>query len=222
MFSSTPAFADDNVLYEGPFVGLQISLATLQDSHSDPSYWYYGNKDFGMRATNLVAGLRAGWDIERNRVVAGVVAEVNFGKLDTYRETNAMDPSYAIGARINHFGSVRGKLGYREGRAVASVNFGVALSDRIDRYDETDGTGQRYREHGKRVGWVAGAELAVAANRRVFVAVGISHSQFGRSQHVLLSEAGAPEIANQLSTKPVTFVQQSSADTISFSLNRRF
>lgn len=219
--ATAPAFAQDEAVFGGPYIGVQVSAARLQDKHTDLDYWYHGVDNFGMDETNAMGGIRAGYDYVSGSLIAGVLAEVNFGSLNTFRETTPVDPSYAIGAKIKTLGSVRAKLGVTSGKLAAFVTGGVAFADTKHRYLETDTSGEAYYEaKGSRTGYVLGVGAAYALNQHSSIGLDVSRYQFDSKTHELLGTGNGGSTLN--APWDYFFRQKDNVETIALSYSYRF
>ena len=57
MASTANAQADASP-FTGPYVGVQVGYANLQDVHDDLDYWYDNFKNYRQTDANIVAGVR--------------------------------------------------------------------------------------------------------------------------------------------------------------------
>jgi outer membrane immunogenic protein len=221
--TGTAALAQDNASsFGGFYLGAQVSGARLTDKHSDYQEWYDGVRNSKKSKTKVQVGVRGGYDFVSGHLIAGVLGEVNFGKINTFHEHNPSDPEYAIGTRIKMLGSARAKAGFTSGRFALTANGGFAFNDSKQRYRETDGTGQFYNGHGKRTGWVLGAEAAYALTQHVSLGLDYSHYQFGRGRHVILDSSGVPEDGSSASDGLYHWSQKDAVDSVGLNVSYRF
>lgn len=190
--SVQPVSAKDSELPSGPYVGVQVGGARVQDKHSDIQGWYNGVTDFGMNKGGVIGGARIGYDFVINNYQAGVMAEANFGTLDTFAETSKTWTEYKIGSRTTLLGSVRAKLGLRAGKTTFHANGGWAFSNSRHRYAETDGSGQYFSDKGSQSGWVGGFGIDQSIGAHTSIGILASHYQFSQVDHVLLEANGTP------------------------------
>jgi opacity protein-like surface antigen len=180
--------------FGGPYAGIQGSIGQVDDVHVDEDYWYTNTSGSLTSDRGALVGLRAGYDILSGNLLAGVMAEASFGKIDTHQETSAdpiNDPHYAIGTKVKFLGSVRGKLGVVQGKLAAFVTGGLAFSDAKQRFGDTDGSDEFFKGKGDRTGYVLGLGAAWAIGKST---LGIDYSQykFGAKHHEVMYDVGDP------------------------------
>ncbi len=221
-----PAFAQDVESVSGPYVGVQIAAARVLDTHTDSQGWYYAVSDFGMEQNGTIGGVHAGYDLGKGALVLGVLAEVNFGTLDTYAEATPEFIAYEIGSRSTMLGSARAKLGIHSGRLTAFANGGVAFSNAKHRYLEIDGSADYFGGNGSRTGWVAGIGFDYSLTKHSSIGLTASRYQFGRSEHLLLDSAGIPNDCSWSATATPDnlchFTMRDKFDTVAISYSFRF
>jgi len=221
--TGTAAYAEDGQSYFGGFyLGAQVSGARLTDKHSDHQYWYDGVHNAGYSKTKAQFGVRGGYDFTSGSLLAGVLGEVNFGKVSTFREISPSDPSYAIGTRIKMLGSVRARAGIASGRLALTANGGIAFNDNKQAYRETDGTGEYYNGKGKRTGWVVGLGAAYAMAQHISLGLDFSHYQFGSGRHIILAPNGTPRTGSDAADDHWHWSQKDSVNSLALSVNYRF
>lgn len=190
MASAQPALASDSSTFDGPYVGVQAAAARVQTKHSDDQYWYNGVENFITEDSGVIGGVHAGYNMVKGSLLAGVEAEVNFGTLNSYRETTPKDETYAIGSRTTMLGSLRAKLGVAGDKFAAHVNGGYAFSNAKHNYLETDGSDDYFNDKGDRSGWVLGLGFDYALSANSSLGLSASHYQFGGKDHALLDSTG--------------------------------
>jgi outer membrane immunogenic protein len=180
--------------FAGPYVGIQAGIAQLDDRSDDIDYWYdqiggLRNSDHGAQA-----GLRVGYDAVFGKVLVGALAEGSIGKLNAFGEASSdvTDPHYAIGTRLTHLGSIRGKLGVTDGRLAAFATGGFAFSNAKHRFRATDGGDDTFDSKADRSGYVLGLGMAYAFNNNMSVGVDYSHYEFGSDTNEVLYSDGDP------------------------------
>lgn len=211
--TSQAAFAQDASAFAGPYLGVQVSAARAQDRHTDLDYWYNDLVDARYEDGGAMAGAKAGYDHVSGSLLVGAFAEVQFGKLNTVVDVSPDNPTYAIGAKTDMLGSVRGKLGVTSGKLAASVNGGWAFSDADHLMGDTDGSTEGYAEKGDRSGYVLGAGVQYAVSNNVNLGLDFSHYQFGTKTHEVLEDGTGLDYF---------FEQQDKFQTVSFSINYSF
>ena len=190
---AAPALAQDTAppaesAFAGPYVGMQIGRSKLESIHSDSDYYYNGEKDGTTLDRRVTFGLRAGYDFVSGPLIAGALAEVNFGKFDSFKApySDGGDEQYAIGTRVSRYGSVRGKIGLTDGNLAAFVTAGLARSNARQRFSEIDEVQPDFFSNkGDRSGTVIGLGVDYAIGRSN---IGLDYSEyrFGtRSQQVI-------------------------------------
>jgi opacity protein-like surface antigen len=179
--------------FGGPYAGIQGSIGQVDDVHVDEDYWYTNTSGSITSDRGALVGLRAGYDFLSGNLLAGVMAEASFGKIDTHQETSAnpSDPQYAIGTKVKFLGSVRGKLGIAQGKLAAFVTGGLARSDAKQRFGDTDGSNEFFRGKGDRTGYVLGLGAAWAIGKST-VGLDYSHYEFGAKRHEVMYDVGDP------------------------------
>lgn len=197
--SAQPALAGDST-FDGPYVGVQAAAARVQTTHSDNQDWYNGVQDFITEDSGVIGGVHAGYTKVKGSLLAGVEAEVNFGTLDSFRETTPLSPSYAIGSRTTMLGSVRAKLGLASDTIAANINGGFAFSNSKHNYLESDGSDDYFNDKGSRSGWVVGLGFDYAVSANSTLGLSVSHYQFGTKDHLLLDSTGVQNDCSWSST----------------------
>ncbi len=188
-FLSTAALADSNY-FGGAYGGVQVGNSQLTTQHSDLNYWYSGVSDVGVTAQSAVGGLRVGYDWVKNAAIYGVLAEGSFGNQSSFREIGASQNLYKIGSEVNNFGSVRAKAGIVSEKIALFATAGVAFADIKHKYQETDGSSEKFNAKGEQTGYVFGAGAAYAFNEKSSIGFDISRYQFGSSTHELIGSNG--------------------------------
>jgi hypothetical protein len=221
---STNAFAQGTEFFGGPYVGVQIGATRLEDKHTDVDDWYNDLRNAQSEKTRVTGGIRAGYDYVSGSLIAGVLAEASFGKVNTYRDfsQNPANPDYSIGSKITALGSVRAKFGVTSGKLAAFATGGVAFANVKDTYRETDGSGQYYDTKGKRTGYVIGLGAAYAVNAHSSIGFDVSNYQFGTKTNVLLAPGGAVETGGSGPGGIARFRQRDRAQSVNVSYNFRF
>lgn len=179
LLSAPAAFAQDSSPFSGGYVGVQAGLAQIDSAHTDLDYWYYAAQNQSKKDSGVQAGVKAGYDIVSGALIAGVLAEVNVGKVNSFAEVTPEDPSYAIGTKTTMLGSARAKLGFTSGNLAAFATGGLAFSNAKHKYRETDGTGEYFDGKGDRSGYVLGFGAAYAVSKNASIGLDISRYQFG-------------------------------------------
>lgn len=190
LLSAPAAFAQDSSPFAGGYVGVQAGVAQIDSAHSDLDYWYYGGQDQSKKDSGVRAGVKAGYDIVSGALLAGVLAEVNVGKVNSFAEVTPKDPSYAIGTKTTMLGSARAKLGFTSGNLAAFATGGLAFSNAKHMYRETDGSGEYFGGKGDRSGYVLGFGAAYAVSKNGSIGLDISRYQFGSRTHALRDSDG--------------------------------
>ena len=189
--AATPALAQDVSPFAGPYAGIQGTVGQVDDVNTDLDYWYTGT-DVRTSDRGLLVGLRAGYDMTSGPLLFGVLAEASIGKINSYEEVGTSgDDVFENGTKINKLGSVRAKLGVTSGNLAAFVTGGLAFSDADQRYNETDGSDERYSGKGDRSGYVLGLGAAYVLNARTTIGLDYSHYEFGSKHHDLREEDGS-------------------------------
>lgn len=188
---ASTANAQDASPFAGPYVGLQGSVAQIDDVNTDLDYWYTGT-DVRTSDRGGMIGLRAGYDMVAGPLLYGALIEGSIGKLDSYEEVGTSgDLVFENGTKVKKLGSVRAKLGLNSGNLAAFVTGGFAFSDAKQRYFETDGTDEAYSGKGDRSGYVLGLGAAYAINANSSLGLEYSHYEFGSRTHDLLEDDGS-------------------------------
>jgi outer membrane immunogenic protein len=182
--------------FGGPYVGVQGSIAQVDDIHRDLDYWYTDTSGSITSDRGAMIGLRGGYDFLSGNLLAGVLAEASIGKVDTFQETAAdpanEEPQYAIGTKVKFLGSVRGKLGIAQGNLAAFVTGGLAFSDAKQRFGDTDGSNETFSGKGDRTGYVLGLGAAWSLNDHMTAGLDYSHYEFGKKRHEVIDD-GDPQ-----------------------------
>jgi opacity protein-like surface antigen len=221
--TGTAAFAaDGEANFGGFYVGAQVSGTKLTDKHTDRDFWYYNLTNDGQSKTKAMVGVRGGYDFTSGLLLAGVLAEVNFGKITAAKEVTPQDPSYRIGTRIKMLGSVRARAGIASGKLAVTGNVGFAFNDSKQAYLETDGSDNFYSGKGKRTGWVVGASAAYAMTPHISLGLDFSHYQFGKKNHVILDGSGVAETGSDASDDLWHFTQKNNVDSVGVNVSYRF
>jgi uncharacterized protein YhjY with autotransporter beta-barrel domain len=194
---ATPALAQDapasGSAFAGPYLGVQIGRGKVESIHSDPDYYYNGEKDGTTVDTGITAGVRVGYDFVSGPLLAGVIGEYNFGKLNSIEEaadSSCCDGEYEIGTRVTRYGSLRGKIGLTDGNLAAFVTAGLARSNARQRFIETDtGSPSTFSGKGDRSGSVIGMGVDYAFGRST---LGLDYSEyrFGQRSHEVIYSDG--------------------------------
>jgi outer membrane immunogenic protein len=107
---------DSSITTDGTFPGLPPAPAT-----------YYGAPRT-VKADGFVGGVQAGYNAQFGALVLGVEADYQFADLD--RTTNYLGsvagPYYLTNAKLNQFGTVRGRVGYAFDRFMVYGTGGLA------------------------------------------------------------------------------------------------
>jgi opacity protein-like surface antigen len=201
-------------LFAGPYAGVQVGIGRLADTHNDLDDWYYNARDARNTDNGVIGGVRVGYDAQFSHFLVGALAEGSIGKLNTNSEYTPEDPSYEIGAKISHLGSIRGKLGLTSGKLAAYGTAGIGFANIKHKYRETDGSGELYDAKGDRSGFVYGAGVAYAVNGKSNVAFDISQYDFGKKTHELFEDDGTGT--------DYFFTQKNNVRTLTLSYNYRF
>lgn len=178
--------------FSGPYVGVQIGYADLEDVHDDLDFWYDNLKNFKQQDENLVGGVRVGYDhVFGPGVLVGVVGEFSLTDLDTVGPTQPDDDTYEIGAKVRHLGSVRGKLGFTSGKLAVYGTAGLGFANIKHHMMDIDGSSEGYDEKGDRTGFVFGVGGAIAINARSSFGLDLSQYNFGSRTHEVLETDGS-------------------------------
>lgn len=179
--------------FGGPYVGVQGSLAQLDSDWRDDDFWYDGTTKSRNSDRGGMIGLRAGYDIAYGNIVAGALAEVSFGKVNTRDEAFADndDPTYVIGTKLSRLGSLRGKLGVGSGNLAAFATAGIAFSNAKQRGRDVDGSSETWGGKGDRTGYVLGLGGSWLMGNSS-IGVDYSHYEFGKKSHEVIDEDGDP------------------------------
>lgn len=222
--ASTSAFAQDRA-FGGPYVGAQLGIAQIRDKHSDLDDWYGGDLHVSAKKTRVAGGVRAGYDYVAGSLIAGALAEVSFGSLNTFRQFHPYSTSYdqyALGAKITALGSLRAKLGVTGGKLAGFVTGGVAFANTKLRYRESDGTGEYYNNHGKRVGYVVGIGAAYALSPHSSIGLDASLYQFGTRNSIILAPSGDPRTTSASDNGFYNWHQRQRVETVAVSYTYHF
>ncbi len=187
--SAQSAFAQDTT-WSGPYVGIQAGAARAETVHSDLDDWYYNYQNFKSDKTDVVGGVKAGFDYQAGPALVGVLGEVSFGKIDTATEVTPEDPSYAISSKTKLLGSLRAKLGVASGNLAVFATGGWAFSDTKHSFGDTDGSDEGFSEKGARSGYVVGLGAAYAIGAHSKIGFDLSRYQFGARTHEVLASDG--------------------------------
>ena len=180
--------------FTGAYVGVQGSIAQVDDYADDLDYWYTGVKQNRTSDRGGLIGLRAGYDIQSGALLGGVMVEGSFGKINSFEELSSTandDPILKIGTRVTKLGSIRAKAGVTSGNLAAFVTGGLAFSNAKQKFRETDGSDERYDGKGDRTGYVLGLGAAYAINANSTIGLDYSHYEFGSKTHDLLESDGS-------------------------------
>ncbi|MCY7338889.1 MAG: porin family protein [Sphingomonas bacterium] len=193
-FAST-AQAQTATPFSGPYVGVQVGYADLEDVHDDLDYWYDNYKNYRQDDGGLIGGIRVGYDKQIGRgVVVGLLGEVSLTDLNTVAPANPDDDTYEIGAKISRLGSVRAKLGYTSGNLAIYGTAGVGFANIKHHMMDIDGSDERFNEKGNRDGLVFGVGAALNMGGRSSIGFDISQYDFGsRTHEVLESDGGSTD-----------------------------
>lgn len=172
--------------WTGPYVGIQAGAARTESVHNDLDYWYYDYKNYKTAKTNVIGGVKAGYDMQAGPALIGVLGEVSIGKIDTLTEVTPASPSYAISSKTKVLGSLRAKLGVASGNLAVFVTGGWAFSDTTHSFGDTDGSNEGYSEKGSRSGSVIGLGAAYAVSPRTKLGFDVSRYQFGTRTHEVI------------------------------------
>jgi len=179
--------------FGGAYVGLQGSIAQVDDVHVDKDYWYTNTSGSITSDRGVLVGLRAGYDFLSGNLLAGVMAEASIGKINTDQETaGGSYDQYHIGTKVKLLGSVRGKLGIAQGNLAVFATGGLAFSDAKQRFGDTDGSDEFFSGKGDRTGYVLGLGAAWALNDRMTAGLDYSHYEFGKKSHEVMYDVGDP------------------------------
>jgi outer membrane immunogenic protein len=184
---------DTSTAFGGPYVGVQTSLGQLEQHYTDLDYWYTNTSQSSSRDRGVLVGLRGGYDFRvGGDFLAGVLAEVSYGKTDNMHEHSAdrTDPKYRIGTRMSWLGSVRGKLGVASGDLSIFGTGGLAFSNAKHRFRETDGSDEMFDGKADRTGYVLGLGAAYAMSGRTTIGLDYSHYEFGSDVNEILEDDG--------------------------------
>lgn len=185
------AWAQDGSSLAGPYVGVQFGLSQIETRHSDVDYWYFNANNEAQTHTSAQVGLKAGYDVVSGALLAGILAEVQFGKVDSYDEVRPASPAYEIGTKVTALGSVRAKLGVTSGKVAAFATGGFAFSNAKQRYFETDGTDEFFSGKGKHSGYVLGVGALYAVSKNTSIGFDISRYHFGTGEQLLSDPSGS-------------------------------
>ncbi len=179
--------------FSGAYVGVQGSIAQLDDYADDLDYWYTGIEQNRTSDRGALIGLRAGYDVQSGVLLGGVMVEGSIGRVNSFDELSSTpndDPILKIGTRVKKLGSIRLKGGVTSGNLAAFVTAGLALSDAKQKFRETDGSDELYDGKGDRTGYVLGLGAAYAINANSTLGLDYSHYEFGSKTHDLLESDG--------------------------------
>ena len=184
--SAQPALAQD-ATWSGLYAGVQAGAGRAESVHDDLDRWYYDYRNYKTAKTNVLAGVKAGYDYQAGPAIVGVLGEVSFGKIDTRHEVTPASPSYAISSKTKALGSVRAKLGVASGNLAVFATGGWAFSDTTHSFGDTDGSNEGYSEKGDRSGSVIGLGAAYAISAKSRIGLDLSRYQFGARTHEVIS-----------------------------------
>ncbi|HET6536736.1 MAG TPA: outer membrane beta-barrel protein [Sphingopyxis sp.] len=190
LLAAPSAFAQDSSPFAGPYVGVQIGASQIESKHSDLDGWYWDARNSSQKDTGVQVGLKAGYDYASGPLLAGILAEAQFGKVNSYAEYMPEDPSYEVGTKVTSLGSVRAKLGLTSGKLAAFATGGFAFSNAKYNYNETDTSNEYSNGKGDRSGYVIGAGLAYAVSPKSSIGVDVSRYNFGSRNFFLNREDG--------------------------------
>lgn len=171
--------------FSGPYVGLHAGLGEMNAQHEDVDYWYDGI-DRGLTTDrNGLGGLHVGYDHLLGNILVGALAEVTFGKLDSFQSAGAVsdDLTYALGVRTSRLGSIRGKLGFVSGKLAAYATGGLARSNAKVKFREEDGSGEAFDSKADRSGYVVGLGAAYLVGGNSSLGLDYSEYRFGKDRN---------------------------------------
>jgi len=183
---TSQAASAEEAVFTGPYVGIQAGAGRAESVHNDLDYWYYDFKNYKTAKTDVIAGVKAGYDMQAGAALIGVLGEVSFGKIDTLTEVTPADPSYAISSKTKVLGSLRAKLGVVSGNLAVFATGGWAFSDTTHSFGDTDGSNEGYSAKGGRSGSVFGLGTAYAISPRTKLGLDLSRYQFGTRTHEVI------------------------------------
>jgi len=188
---ATPAFAQDVSPFAGPYVGVQVGYANLEDEHDDLDYWYDNFQNFRESDSSLIGGIRAGYDAQLGGgFLVGAIGEISLTDLDTVGAVRSDDDTYEIGAKIKHLGSIRGKLGYTSGNLAVYGTAGFAFANIKHHMEDIDGSSEGYDRKGDRSGVAFGLGAALGLNANSNIGFEVNQYDFGSRKHEVIDEDG--------------------------------
>lgn len=188
---ATPALAQDVSPFAGPYVGVQVGYANLEDEHDDLDYWYDNFQNFRGTDGNVIGGIRAGYDAQLGGgFLVGALGEISLTDLDTNGPVRPDDDTYELGAKIKRLGSVRAKLGYASGNLAVYGTAGLAFANIKHHMEDIDGSSEGYDRKGDRSGVAFGLGAAFAINANSRIGFEVNQYDFGSRKHEVIDEDG--------------------------------
>ena len=200
--------------WSGFYAGVQLGGARLTDTHNDLNYWYYDYQNYNIARSNVLFGLKAGYDFKFSNVIVGALVEGSLGNGKASKEVVPSSPSYIIGSTYSLLASARGKLGMQFSQISVFTTGGIAFSNLKHKYTETDGSGEYYSGSGSNFGYVVGLGAAYDLSAKWAISVDLSRYVFGPQSHDLLDSSGTSTGSR--------FSQRNKVDTLMGGLNYKF
>jgi len=154
----------------------QTDIATTNTVKECPSECIEGctilDGEFELTASGFIAGPQIGFNIQRNSLVLGIVADINWSNY-TGELSASIDEYYlALGSTVDWYGTLRARLGFAfgdQGRALAYITGGLAYGSTTHYYEFGDGIGPLGGDSVSftNLGWAAGAGVEVAITDRL-------------------------------------------------------
>ena len=173
-----------------------------------PGGFSSGNLYPSLQPSGVAGGMQAGYDRQFNNVVLGVVADIQAAGFyasatkNTSLVLTGVNVTETLTAKVDWFGTVRGKVGYSFGNWMAYGTGGLAYGDvssQLEFFCTPGGVGCGGINFGGRnsemkTGWAAGAGVAMKLTDSVNVGVEYLHIDLGRSS-VTAVDLGCPRVS---------------------------
>jgi outer membrane immunogenic protein len=157
---ATPSLAEPStpspVNWSGAYLG-----ATLGYGWTKPNYTFHGNEHVSFEAKGVQGGILGGYNFQTGNFVYGVEGDFMLTDMNRFhRDTSYTPPCFSEGcdARVDWYGTLRGRLGYSYGSLMPFITGGLAVgrvkgSADLGACDNKDSCG--FNE--TRAGWALGA-----------------------------------------------------------------
>ena len=150
-----------------------------------------------------VGGIHAGYNIQFGpNLVAGVEVDFTWSSMDG--SSTCPSPGFKCATDVNHFGSVRGRLGYAADRLLVYGTGGFAWGDVDFRAIPVGGGVTQSYDVGDRTGWVAGIGAEYAFTNNWIFGVEWKHYDFGSESGPNATVPANLGISNDITIDTVT------------------